>query len=57
VVDRLIIRDGVRGRLMEAVEGALKWNANEVQFLIDDTLHHFDHRRMRIRAQASSWRS
>jgi excinuclease ABC subunit A len=41
VVDRLVIRDGVRGRLMEAIEGALKWNANEVQFLIDDTLHHF----------------
>jgi len=41
VVDRLVIRDGVRSRLMEAIEGALKWNANEVQFLIDDTLHHF----------------
>ena len=41
VVDRLVVRDGVRGRLMEAIEGALKWNANEVQFLIDDTLHHF----------------
>ena len=33
VVDRLVLRDGVRSRLMEAIEGALKWNANEVEFL------------------------
>lgn len=33
VVDRLVLREGVRGRLMEAIEGALKWNANEVEFL------------------------
>ncbi|MDB6139160.1 MAG: excinuclease subunit, partial [Verrucomicrobiaceae bacterium] len=33
VVDRLVVRDGVRSRLMEAIEGALKWNANEIEFL------------------------
>ncbi|MDB6075435.1 MAG: excinuclease subunit, partial [Verrucomicrobiaceae bacterium] len=33
VVDRLVLREGVRGRLMEAIEGALKWNANEIEFL------------------------
>ena len=33
VVDRLVLREGVRSRLMEAIEGALKWNANEVEFL------------------------
>ena len=33
VVDRLVIREGVRGRLMEAIESALKWNANEIEFL------------------------
>ena len=33
VVDRLVLREGVRARLMEAIEGALKWNANEVEFL------------------------
>ena len=33
VVDRLVLREGVRPRLMEAIEGALKWNANEVEFL------------------------
>jgi len=34
VVDRLVIRDGVKQRLMESIEAALKWNEREVQFLI-----------------------
>lgn len=34
VVDRLVIRDGVRQRLMESIEAALKWSEREVQFLI-----------------------
>ncbi|HSJ04827.1 MAG TPA: excinuclease ABC subunit UvrA [Verrucomicrobium sp.] len=34
VVDRLVIREGVRARLMEALETALKWNPREVRFLI-----------------------
>ncbi|MCA1964786.1 MAG: excinuclease ABC subunit UvrA, partial [Prosthecobacter sp.] len=34
VVDRLILREGVRQRLMESIEAALKWNEHEVQFLI-----------------------
>jgi excinuclease ABC subunit A len=34
VVDRLVIREGVRQRLMESIEAALKWNEREVQFLI-----------------------
>ena len=32
VVDRLVIKEGVRARLMEAVEAALKWNEHEVVF-------------------------
>lgn len=34
VVDRLVIREGVRQRLMESIEAALKWNEREVQFLV-----------------------
>ncbi|MEQ1748652.1 MAG: excinuclease ABC subunit UvrA [Prosthecobacter sp.] len=34
VVDRLVIREGVRQRLMESIEAALHWNEREVQFLI-----------------------
>lgn len=34
VVDRLVIREGVRQRLMESLEAALKWNEREVRFLI-----------------------
>ena len=34
VVDRLVVRDGVRQRLMEALETALKWNPREVRFLV-----------------------
>ncbi|MCX6857740.1 MAG: excinuclease ABC subunit UvrA, partial [Verrucomicrobia bacterium] len=34
VVDRLVIREGVRQRLMESIEAALKWNEHEVQFLV-----------------------
>jgi len=34
VVDRLVIRDSVRQRLMESIEAALKWNEREVQFLV-----------------------
>jgi excinuclease ABC subunit A len=34
VVDRLVIRAGVRQRLMESIEAALHWNEREVQFLI-----------------------
>lgn len=33
VVDRLVLREGVRSRLMEALETALKWNPREVRFL------------------------
>lgn len=36
VVDRLVIREGVKSRLMESIESALKWNPNEVKFLCDD---------------------
>lgn len=34
VVDRLVIRQGVRQRLMESIEAALHWNEREVQFLV-----------------------
>ncbi|SKB08944.1 excinuclease ABC subunit A [Prosthecobacter debontii] len=34
VVDRLVIREGVKARLMESIEAALKWNESEVQFLV-----------------------
>jgi excinuclease ABC subunit A len=34
VVDRLIVREGVRTRLMEAIETALKWHPREVRFLL-----------------------
>ena len=34
VVDRLVIREGVKARLMESIEAALRWNESEVQFLI-----------------------
>ncbi|HEY1083486.1 MAG TPA: excinuclease ABC subunit UvrA [Prosthecobacter sp.] len=34
VVDRLVIREGVKPRLMESIEAALRWNENEVQFLV-----------------------
>lgn len=34
VVDRLVIREGVKARLMESIEAALKWNENEVRFLV-----------------------
>ncbi|MFM2179368.1 MAG: excinuclease subunit UvrA [Verrucomicrobiota bacterium] len=34
VVDRVVIREGVRQRLMESIEAALKWNEREVQFLV-----------------------
>jgi excinuclease ABC subunit A len=33
VVDRLVLREDVRPRLMEALETALKWNSREVRFL------------------------
>ena len=33
VIDRLVVRDGVKARLMESIEAALKWNEAEVQFL------------------------
>ena len=36
VVDRLVLREGVRTRLMEALETALKWNSREVRFLVGD---------------------
>ncbi len=35
VVDRLVIREGVRQRLMESIEAALRWNEREVQFLVN----------------------
>ncbi len=34
VVDRLVARDGVRARLMESIETALRWNEREIRFLI-----------------------
>lgn len=34
VVDRLVVREGVRTRLMEAIETALKWHPREVRFLL-----------------------
>lgn len=34
VVDRLVIREGVKARLMESIEAALRWNEGEVQFLV-----------------------
>ncbi len=33
VLDRLVLREGVRGRLMEALETGLKWNPREIRFL------------------------
>ncbi|MCE9519005.1 MAG: excinuclease ABC subunit UvrA [Verrucomicrobia bacterium] len=36
VIDRLGVREGVRGRLMEALETALKWNPREVRTLAGD---------------------
>jgi excinuclease ABC subunit A len=36
VVDRLVLREGVRTRLMEALETALKWNSREVRFLVGE---------------------
>ncbi len=33
VIDRLVVREGVRQRLMESLETALKWNANEIRCL------------------------
>lgn len=34
VVDRLVAREGVRARLMESIETALRWNSREIRFLI-----------------------
>lgn len=34
VTDRLVLRAASRGRLMEAIEAALKWNAREVRVLV-----------------------
>ncbi len=34
VVDRLVLREGVKPRLMESIETALRWNADEVRFLV-----------------------
>jgi excinuclease ABC subunit A len=34
VVDRLVIREGARSRIMESLETALKWNPREVRFLV-----------------------
>lgn len=35
VIDRLVVRADSRQRLMEAIESALHWNENEVQFLVN----------------------
>jgi excinuclease ABC subunit A len=35
VVDRLVLREGVKPRLMESIETALRWNADEVRFLVN----------------------
>jgi len=34
VIDRLVLRAGIRQRLMESLETALKWNPREVRFII-----------------------
>jgi excinuclease ABC subunit A len=34
VVDRLVVREGVQARLMEAIEAALKWNEHEIAFAL-----------------------
>lgn len=34
VVDRLVVREGVRARLMESIETALRWNEREIRFLV-----------------------
>lgn len=34
VVDRLVVREGVRARLMESIETSLRWNEREIRFLI-----------------------
>ena len=35
VIDRLVIRDGIRVRLMDSVETALRWSGEEIEVLID----------------------
>lgn len=34
VVDRLVIREGARARLMDSIETALKWNGQMIEFLV-----------------------
>ena len=34
VVDRLVVREGVRARFMESIETALRWNEREIRFLV-----------------------
>jgi excinuclease ABC subunit A len=34
VVDRLMVREGMKSRLMESIETALRWNEAEIRFLI-----------------------
>ncbi len=34
VVDRLVVREGVKPRLMDSIETALKWNADLIEFLV-----------------------
>ena len=34
VVDRLVVREGMRARLMESIETALRWNEREIRFWV-----------------------
>lgn len=34
VVDRLVVREGVKARLMDSIETALKWNPGLIEFLV-----------------------
>lgn len=42
VVDRIVVRDGVRARLMDSIETALKWNPQVVEFLVSGGAQHGD---------------
>ena len=36
VVDRLVVRDGIRVRLMDSIETALRWSPEELEILIEE---------------------
>jgi excinuclease ABC subunit A len=37
VIDRLVIREGIRVRLMDSVETALRWSAEEIEILVQES--------------------